>query len=44
VGPEDILRTVYHLLGIDADKEYATSGGRPVRILEKGDVIREALA
>ena len=41
---EDILRTVYPLLGIDSDKEYQASGGRPVRILDKGDVIREALA
>jgi len=44
VGPEDILRTVYHLLGIDADREYQTPGGRPVRILGRGEVIREALA
>lgn len=44
VGPEDVLHTVYHLLGIDADKEYRTSTGRPVKILDKGEVIREALA
>ncbi|HZE98619.1 MAG TPA: DUF1501 domain-containing protein [Planctomycetota bacterium] len=43
VGPEDILRTVYQALGIDADREYRTSTGRPVRILDKGEVIREAL-
>ncbi len=44
VGPEDVLRTVYHVLGIDADKEYRTSTGRPVKVLDKGEVIREALA
>ena len=44
VGPEDVLRTVYHLLGIDSDKEYRTTTGRPVRVLDKGEVIREALA
>jgi hypothetical protein len=44
VGPEDVLRTVYHVLGIDSDKEYRTSTGRPVRVLDKGEVIREALA
>ena len=44
VGPEDVLRTVYHLLGIDADAEYRTPTGRPVRILDKGELIREALA
>jgi hypothetical protein len=44
VGPEDVLHTVYHVLGIDADKEYRTTTGRPVRVLDKGEVIREALA
>jgi hypothetical protein len=44
VGPEDVLHTVYHALGIDADKEYRTTTGRPVRVLDKGGVIREALA
>jgi uncharacterized protein (DUF1501 family) len=44
LGPEDVLHTVYHLLGIDASTEYRTSTGRPVRILDKGAVIREALA
>jgi hypothetical protein len=42
--PEDVLRTVYHLLGIDAGTEYRTPTGRPVRILDKGELIREALA
>jgi hypothetical protein len=44
VGPEDVLHTVYRLLGIDADKEYRTATGRPVKVLDKGEVIREALA
>jgi len=44
VGPEDVLHTVYHLLGIDADREYRTATGRPVKVLDKGEVIREALA
>jgi len=44
VGPEDILQTVYHLLGIDADKEYRTATNRPVKVLDKGEVIREAMA
>jgi len=44
VGPEDILHTVYHLLGIDADKEYRTATNRPVKVLDKGEVIREAIA
>jgi uncharacterized protein (DUF1501 family) len=44
VGPEDLLQTVYHVLGIDADREYRTATGRPVKVLDKGEVIREALA
>ena len=44
VGPEDVLHTVYRVLGIDADKEYRTTTGRPVKVLDKGEVIREALA
>ena len=44
VGPEDVLHTVYKVLGIDADKEYRTTTGRPVKVLDKGAVIREALA
>jgi hypothetical protein len=44
VAPEDLLATVYHLLGIDAGREYRTGTGRPVRVLEGGTVVREALA
>ena len=44
VGPEDVLHTVYRALGIDADREYRTATGRPVKVLDKGEVIREALA
>ncbi len=44
VGPEDVLHTVYRALGIDASTEYRTATGRPVKVLDKGDVIREALA
>ena len=40
--PEDLIRTVYHQLGVDADKRYAqTSLGRPMTILDGGHVIRE---
>ena len=44
VHPEDLLQTVYHLLGIDPDLEYHTETGRPVKILGSGSVVREALA
>ena len=44
VHPEDLLQTVYHLLGIDPDAEYRTETGRPVKILGGGSVVEEALA
>jgi hypothetical protein len=44
VLPEDLLATVYRLLGIDAETEYQTAAGRPVKVLDKGEVVKEALA
>lgn len=44
VHPGDLLATVYHLLGVDPETEYRTGTGRPVKVLAKGDVVREALA
>jgi hypothetical protein len=42
--PEDLLATIYHLLGVDPEREFRTATGRPVRILAGGDVVKEALA
>ena len=44
VLPEDLLATVYALLGIDVDREYRTSTGRPVKVLDRGEVVKEAIA
>ncbi len=44
VLPEDLLATIYHLLGIDPEKEFRTDTGRPIRILGGGEVVKEALA
>jgi hypothetical protein len=35
---------VYAALGIDADKENMSSIGRPIKIVEGGAVVQEALA
>ncbi len=43
-GIQDLLRTVFHLMGIDADKEYLTPLGRPVPIVSGGKKIDELLA
>lgn len=43
-GVEDLLQTVFHLMGIDTRKMYHTPLGRPVPILPDGQVIRELLS
>ncbi len=40
VGPEDLATTMYHLLGIVADKELMAPGARPVEIVDGGKLIR----
>jgi len=41
---QDLLRTIFHLMGIDADKTHHTPLGRPVPIVNGGAVIEELLA
>ncbi|RIK76197.1 MAG: DUF1501 domain-containing protein [Planctomycetota bacterium] len=43
-GVQDLLRTIFHLLGVDADKVYHTPLGRPVPIVNGGKRIDEVLA
>jgi hypothetical protein len=42
-GVADVLRTIFHLMGIDSDKVYRTPLGRPVPIVSGGKVIKELL-
>jgi len=44
VSVQDLFATVYGQLGIDASKKYMTPSGRPVKILEGGDPVKELLA
>ncbi len=44
IGPEDLATTVYHLLGIVADKELMAPGDRPIEIVDGGKVRKELLA
>jgi len=44
MGPEDLFTTVYHCLGIVADKELMAPGDRPIEIVDGGKVIKELLA
>ena len=41
---EDLMTTVYHQLGINADKELMAPGGRPIEIVADGTVIKDIIA
>ncbi len=43
IGPEDLATTVYHQLGIVADKELMAPGNRPIEIVDGGKVRQELL-
>jgi uncharacterized protein (DUF1501 family) len=43
VGPADLATTVYHQLGIVADKELMAPGDRPIEIVDGGKVIKDLL-
>jgi len=44
MGPEDLFTTVYHCMGIVADKELMAPGDRPIEIVDGGQVIKDLLA
>ena len=44
VEPEDLLATVYHLIGVDPTREFKGPGDQPVRILPKGRIVKSVLA
>ncbi|PQO44804.1 DUF1501 domain-containing protein [Blastopirellula marina] len=44
VGPEDLATTMYHQMGIVADKELMAPGDRPIEIVDGGKVIKDLLA
>jgi hypothetical protein len=44
VGPDDLATTVYHQMGIVADKELMAPGDRPIEIVDGGKVVRPILA
>jgi hypothetical protein len=44
VSVEDLFTTVYHALGIVADKELMAPGNRPIEIVDGGKVIKDLMA
>ncbi|MEM9701010.1 MAG: DUF1501 domain-containing protein [Planctomycetota bacterium] len=41
VKVDDLLRSCCHALGVDADHEHLSPLGRPLRVVDKGEVVRE---
>ena len=44
IGPEDLATTIYHQLGVVADKELMAPGPRPIEIVDGGKVRTEILS
>jgi hypothetical protein len=44
VGPEDLAKTMYRLLGINGEKRIMADGVRPIDIVNGGRILTEALA
>ena len=44
MGPENLFTTLYHCLGIVADKELMAPGNRPIEIVDGGEVVKDLLA
>jgi hypothetical protein len=44
IGPADLATTVYHQLGIVADKELMAPGDRPIEIVDGGNVVKDLIA
>jgi len=41
VSVPDLFATVYSCFGVDPRKEFTTQGGRPIKILEGGEAVKE---
>ncbi|MFH5804606.1 DUF1501 domain-containing protein [Alienimonas sp. DA493] len=44
VRVDDLLRSCCHALGVDADHEHLSPLGRPLRVVDKGEVVEELFA
>ena len=41
VAVPDLFQSLCHSLGIDPNAENTTSSGRPIKVVDKGSVVRE---
>jgi len=44
VGPADLARTMYRLIGINGDKRIVADGGRPIDIVNGGSLLTDVIA
>lgn len=44
VSVQDFFHTMYHLIGINADKELMAPGARPVEIVDSGKLVKDIIA
>ncbi len=44
VGPEDLAKTMYRLLGINSEKRLMADGGRPIDIVNGGQILTDLIA
>ncbi len=44
VSVQDLFATIYGRLGVDPQKKYTTPAGRPVRVLDGGEAVKELLS
>ena len=44
VGPADLARTMYRLIGINGDKRIVADGGRPIDIVNGGTLLNDVIA
>ena len=44
VSPADLARTMYRLIGINADKRIVADGGRPIDIVNGGSLLTDVIA
>ncbi|HEY1067223.1 MAG TPA: DUF1501 domain-containing protein, partial [Pirellulales bacterium] len=41
IRPQDLMATVFHVLGIDGRRQFENQAGRPVYLMEEGKLITE---
>ncbi len=43
ISPQDLMATIFHVLGIDPAIQFVDTSGRPVSAIQNGKPIRELI-